>query len=94
MSLMMISYASVDRIENGKIIICEVENVPMDNRQDDELIETFMADVDIELFKKKGLYVHQGDIFSVTHEDGVVTGINRYEYEEKLRRIKKILDLF
>lgn len=87
----MKSYASVDSIE-GKIIICEVEqmtheesrNIPFGERK------TEMIDIPLEIVSKNETKLEEGDIILLEHEDGKVLSIYGKDEEEKQRRIEEL----
>ena len=84
----MVSYASIDRIENG-FVVMEVENLPKEESfpEDFDIKDTYMADVDINEFQYNLLVPVEGDIYSVEHDGQTVLGIIQEEVAEKQKRI-------
>lgn len=80
----MISYASIDRIED-KWVVCEVELLPFEESKPEDFAikDTAMMDVCLELFFDK---VEEGDIFVVEHDGENVYFICNKDEKEKSRR--------
>lgn len=89
----MRSYASVEE-GYGNLIKCEVENCDVSERREGEIVfDCFDAYISGDLFRQKGYYPVAGDIFSVIHENGVVTEVCEFEPDEKARRVRLLMSI-
>ena len=84
----MISYASVDRIEDN-FAVCEVEMVDIkDSRNiDDYDIDTQMVDIPLSFANNQIDQIQEGDILIVLQDDGKVLWIYCKDDKEKQRRL-------
>ncbi|MBR3720854.1 MAG: hypothetical protein IKN09_03855 [Clostridia bacterium] len=83
----MLSYASLERIENG-FAVCEVEQVSVfDSTVGDFSKECYMADIPLALFEESYVQPVEGHVYSVEHDGKNVTKVVRYEESETQRRI-------
>ena len=84
----MISYASVDRIEDN-FAVCEVEMVDIkDSRnKDDYDIDTQMIDIPLSFANNQIDQIQEGDILIVLQDDGKVLWIYCKDDKEKQRRL-------
>ncbi|MBR2744196.1 MAG: hypothetical protein IKE01_02725 [Clostridia bacterium] len=90
----MKSFISIEDVD-GKIVACEVENVPVGERNPDEITSCcYQTEVDFELFKSEGYYPSQGEVYSAIHENGNVISICSIEPEERARRMNILMSLF
>lgn len=86
--MVIISYASVDRIE-GCYYVCEVELVPLAQRSADILEDNQITFIDIPTEKaNKLLCIKEGDILIVEHNGTEVLSILGKSDSEKERRIQ------
>ena len=90
----MISFMSIDRMEEN-VAICEVENVPIEVSKSIKSfsVDSFMADVDFDLFLNRCLPIYEGNIYSVIHSEKKVIEVIKLEEEEKQRRIEILRSL-
>ena len=93
------SYATVDRIEDG-IVVLEIENIPTrlrDSLPVESEVPTYMATVSMEEFRTQELeqYVHEGAVFCVIHDHEAeeVFYIMEYDSEQEQRRRDYIASL-
>lgn len=90
----MISYASIDRIEND-IAICEIELIPFyDSYAEDYAIkETVINEVSLRMIEESIDEVEEGDIIVVQQEDGKVVYVFYKDEDEKERRIEVLNEM-
>lgn len=72
---------------NARFVKCEVENVPMEGRQNSVIIwDCFVVDVPRDMFHIN--FPVLGDVYSCIHENGKILEICEAEPMEKERRIR------
>lgn len=87
----MISYASVDRIENN-FAICEIENIPKEKSLITDFNKrTFFYDIPLTLIT---FNIQEGDILIIKHSRRKVEKILSKDNDEKERRIEFIQKLY
>lgn len=91
----MISYASIDRIEE-KYVVLELELIEKEKSKttDFRSKETIMVNFLLEEIIKKVGAVTEGDILVVEHENEKIVEIHEIDSEEKQRRKKLLNEIF
>lgn len=84
----MTSYASVDRIEGGLVVI-EVEMLPIEesNPEDFDTKATLFVDLELHRIPAAVGEVNEGDILVVEHIGDIITNVYYKDEEEKARRL-------
>ena len=84
----MTSYASVDRIEGGLVVI-EVEMLPIEesNPEDFDTKATLFVDLELHRIPDAVGEVNEGDILVVEHIGDIITNVYYKDEEEKARRL-------
>lgn len=90
----MISYASIDRIENGQAV-CELELIQTDESNSIDYFDkdTVMVDIPLTQIQSIATDVKEGDVIVVEHEDATVTKVCYKDDEEKKRRIELLKEI-
>lgn len=90
----MMSYASIDRIED-RYVVCEVELIELEESKKIDFCDKETQMMEISLYEANSCVgeVVSGDILVVAHDGEKVTQIYYKDYDEKKRRIEYLSQL-